>query len=189
MARHHPFTSPKVEDMELLNSAPEKVRARAYDLVLNGSEIAGGSIRNHKRSMQERMFEILGIDRTTAERKFGFLMEALEYGAPPHGGIAFGYDRLVMLFGGEESIRQVIAFPKTTSALSLLDGLPLATGRTAPTVERQPGALETLFLSHPMTDERISNVEREVRQLASKPPVRTDNRRFRAIQARLRTEK
>ncbi len=124
VARHHPFTSPKIEDMELLDSAPEKVRARAYDLVLNGSEIAGGSIRNHKRSMQERMFEILGIDKSTAERKFGFLMEALEYGAPPHGGIAFGYDRLVMLFGGEESIRQVIAFPKTTSALSLLDGSP-----------------------------------------------------------------
>ena len=124
VARHHPFTSPQLEDMELLNSAPEKVRARAYDLVLNGSEIAGGSIRNHKRSMQERMFEILGIDKITAEKKFGFLMEALEYGAPPHGGIAFGYDRLVMLFGGEESIRQVIAFPKTTSALSLLDGSP-----------------------------------------------------------------
>ncbi len=129
VARHHPFTSPKVEDMELLNSAPEKVRARAYDLVLNGSEIAGGSIRNHKRSMQELMFEILGIDKTTAERKFGFLMEALEYGAPPHGGIAFGYDRLVMLFGGEESIRQVIAFPKTTSALSLLDGSPSEVSR------------------------------------------------------------
>jgi len=124
VARHHPFTSPKIEDLELLDSAPEKVRARAYDLVLNGSEIAGGSIRNHKRSMQERMFQILGIDKPTAEKKFGFLMEALEYGAPPHGGIAFGYDRLVMLFGGEESIRQVIAFPKTTSALSLLDGSP-----------------------------------------------------------------
>jgi len=124
VARHHPFTSPKEEDLGLLDSAPEKVRARAYDLVLNGSEIAGGSIRNHKRLLQERMFQILGIDKATAEKKFGFLMEALECGAPPHGGIAFGYDRLVMLLAGEESIREVIAFPKTTSALSLMDDSP-----------------------------------------------------------------
>jgi len=124
LARHHPFTSPKAEDLEKIESAPGQVRARAYDLVLNGSEIAGGSIRIHQRPVQERVFKSLGIDPEVAKKKFGYLMDALEYGAPPHGGIAFGYDRLVMIFSGEESIREVIAFPKTTSALSLMDGSP-----------------------------------------------------------------
>lgn len=123
-AMHHPFTSPRPEDMELMATDPGKVRARAYDLVLNGTEIAGGSIRIHQSVMQSRMFELLGIDEATAQRKFGHLIEALDYGAPPHGGIAFGFDRLCALLVGETSIREVIAFPKTTSALSLMDGCP-----------------------------------------------------------------
>jgi aspartyl-tRNA synthetase len=124
LARHHPFTSPKEEDIAKLKTNPGDVLARAYDLVLNGSEIAGGSIRNHKRSIQEQLFNVLGIEKAVAYRKFGFLMDALDLGAPPHGGIAFGFDRLVMLFAGEDSIREVIAFPKTTSTLSLMDGSP-----------------------------------------------------------------
>lgn len=123
-AMHHPFTSPKSEDIGNLESDPGSVRARAYDLVLNGSEVAGGSIRNFRRDVQELLFRTLGIDAETAERKFGFLMRALEFGAPPHGGIAFGLDRLVTLIAGETSIREVIAFPKTTSAFSLMDESP-----------------------------------------------------------------
>ncbi|OGU56872.1 MAG: aspartate--tRNA ligase [Ignavibacteria bacterium RBG_13_36_8] len=123
-AMHHPFTSPCPEDVSLMEEEPGKVKARAYDLVLNGNEIAGGSIRIHNADVQEKMFKVLGISIDEAKEKFGFLMDAFKYGAPPHGGIAFGFDRLTMLFAGESSIRDVIAFPKTTNGLSLMDGSP-----------------------------------------------------------------
>jgi aspartyl-tRNA synthetase len=123
-AMHHPFTSPRLEDIPLMSSNPEKVKARAYDLVLNGNEIAGGSIRIHNSDLQAKMFKSLGISDEEAQYKFGFLMNAFKYGAPPHGGIAFGFDRMAMIFAGEHSIRDVIAFPKTASAMSLMDDSP-----------------------------------------------------------------
>jgi aspartyl-tRNA synthetase len=123
-AMHHPFTSPNVDDIPFMESDPGKVKARAYDLVINGSEVAGGSIRIHSAELQAKMFKSLGITEEEAEHKFGFLMNAFKYGAPPHGGIAFGFDRLAMIFAGEHSIREVIAFPKTASGMSLMDEAP-----------------------------------------------------------------
>lgn len=123
-AVHHPFTSPRDEDLHLLESHPERVRAKAYDLVLNGTEIGGGSIRNHRRDLQEQLFQVIGLPKEEAEEKFGFLLDALDYGAPPHGGIAFGFDRLLMLMLHLETIRDVIAFPKTQSATCLMTEAP-----------------------------------------------------------------
>lgn len=121
---HHPFTSPLDQDIPLLDKEPLRARAKAYDLVLNGYEIGGGSIRIHDFDLQRRIFAILGLSDKETEEKFGFFLEALGYGTPPHGGIALGFDRIVMLLAGEESIREVIPFPKTTSALCLLTGSP-----------------------------------------------------------------
>ena len=124
IAMHHPFTAPKENDIPLLEDNPSSALSRGYDLTMNGYEIAGGSIRIHSPKIQEKVFSLLGLSHEEAVEKFGFLVEALTYGAPPHGGIAFGFDRLVMLLAGTENIRDVIAFPKTTSATSLMDQSP-----------------------------------------------------------------
>lgn len=129
VAVHHPFTAPREEDLALLESEPERVRARAYDLVLNGVEAGGGSIRIHRRDIQELIFKAIGMKPEDAREKFGFLLEAFEYGTPPHGGIAFGLDRLVMLLAQRDTIRDVMAFPKTQSAADMMTGAP---GKVSP---------------------------------------------------------
>jgi len=123
-AMHHPFTSPKTEDIDLLDSDPGAVRANAYDLVINGVEIGGGSIRIHDDLLQQKMFKVLGFTEEEAEKQFGFLMNAFKYGAPPHGGVAFGFDRWVSLFAGVESIREVIAFPKNNAGRDIMNDAP-----------------------------------------------------------------
>ena len=124
VALHHPFTAPKVDDVGDLKANAATAVSRGYDMVLNGNEIGGGSIRIHRPDMQSTVFELLGIGADEAQAKFGFLLEALKYGAPPHGGIAFGIDRIAALMAGTESIRDVIAFPKTTTAQCLMTGAP-----------------------------------------------------------------
>ena len=124
-ALHHPFTAPHVGDASLLNSEPAQVRARAYDTICNGFELGSGSIRIHQRDLQMQVFELLGIDAQEAQQRFGHMLDAFEFGAPPHGGFAFGIDRVAMLLAGTENIREVIAFPKTMSASDPMTGAPM----------------------------------------------------------------
>jgi aspartyl-tRNA synthetase len=124
VAMHHPFTAPRVQDMHLLESDPGECRAQAYDLIINGYEAGGGTIRIHDSTIQQQVFSLLGITPDIARDRFGFLLDALQYGAPPHGGIALGVDRVVMLFSGLDNIRDVIAFPKTQRAIDMMTEAP-----------------------------------------------------------------
>ncbi len=144
-ARHHPFTSPKDGHEDLIESAPEKAYAKAYDVVLNGWEIGGGSVRIHRQEIQQRVFNTLRISKDEQRAKFGFLLDALQYGAPPHGGIAFGFDRLVALMAGAEAIRDVIAFPKTQRGQDLLTGAP------TPVTEKQLRELHIRLRNSPQS--------------------------------------
>ncbi len=146
-ALHHPFTAPKVDQLELLENDPGACLSRAYDMVINGNEVGGGSIRIHRSEVQEQVFRLLGIGEEEAEEKFGFLLEALKYGCPPHGGLAFGLDRLVMLLVGANSIREVMAFPKTQTAACMLTSAPS---------EVSPGQLRELSIRvrQPQSEEK-----------------------------------
>ncbi len=123
---HHPFTSPQEEDIPLMDTNPGKVKANAYDMVINGVELGGGSIRIHKKDLQQKMFNCLGFTEEEAQSQFGFLLNAFEYGAPPHGGIAFGFDRITAMLGGKESIREFIAFPKNNAGRDVMLNSPSA---------------------------------------------------------------
>ena len=124
VAMHHPFTSPMDEDIDFLESDPGIVRAKAYDIILNGTELGGGSIRIHDQTLQKKMFSLLGFSETEAQDQFGFLIDAFAYGVPPHGGLAFGLDRMIMLMSGSKSIREVIAFPKIQNSSDLMTDAP-----------------------------------------------------------------
>jgi aspartyl-tRNA synthetase len=128
-AMHHPFTSPKPEHIDMLENSPGEVKANAYDMVINGVELGGGSIRIHNKKVQQLMFKTIGFSEEEAKAKFGFLMDAFEYGAPPHGGIAFGFDRLSAMFGGADSIRDYIAFPKNNSGRDTMIDTPAVISR------------------------------------------------------------
>ena len=124
VAMHHPFTAPKDEDIQYLDTDPGRVRAKAYDIILNGVELGGGSMRIYNTDLQEKMFGVIGLSQDEAWERFGFLLEAFKYGAPPHGGMAYGFDRLIMLLDGCDSIRDVMAFPKVQNATELMSGAP-----------------------------------------------------------------
>ena len=137
MAMHHPFTMPMEEDLQYIDSDPGRVRAKAYDIVLNGTELGGGSVRIHQSDIQEKMFEVLGFTKESAYEQFGFLINAFKYGVPPHAGLAYGLDRMIMLMTGSDSIREVIAFPKVKDASDLMSEAPSAV---------DPKQLSELFL-------------------------------------------